>query len=65
MNSGLSGKDTDAGKKLKAEKKRMAEDEMVGWHHQFNEHEFGDILGDGRDTEAWYAVIHVAANSGI
>ena len=48
MNSGLSGKDTDAGKKLKAEKKRMAEDEMVGWHHQFNEHEFGDILGDGK-----------------
>ena len=19
----------------------MTEDEMVGWHHQFNEHEFG------------------------
>ena len=28
----------------------MTEDEMVGWHHQFNGHEFGQTLevGDGR-----------------
>ena len=25
----------------------MAEGEMVGWHHQFNGHEFEQILGDG------------------
>ena len=25
----------------------MAEDEMVGWHHQLNGHEFGQTLGDG------------------
>ena len=24
----------------------MAEDEMVGWHHQLNGHEFEEILGD-------------------
>ena len=24
----------------------MAEGEMVGWHHQFNGHEFEQILGD-------------------
>ena len=24
----------------------MAEDEMVRWHHQFNRHEFEQILGD-------------------
>ena len=24
----------------------MTEDEMVGWHHQFNGHEFEQILGD-------------------
>ena len=24
----------------------MAEDEMVGWHHQLNEHEFEQTLGD-------------------
>ena len=25
----------------------MTEDEMVGWHHQFNGHELGPTLGDG------------------
>ena len=25
----------------------MSEDEMVGWHHQLNEHEFEQVLGDG------------------
>ena len=24
----------------------MTEDEMVGWHHQLNEHEFEQTLGD-------------------
>ena len=24
----------------------MAEDEMVGWHHQFNGHEFEQALGE-------------------
>ena len=25
----------------------MTDDEMVGWHHQFNGHEFEKALGDG------------------
>ena len=25
----------------------MTEDEMVGWHHQLNGHEFEEALGDG------------------
>ena len=25
----------------------MTEDEMVGWHQQFNGHEFEQALGDG------------------
>ena len=25
----------------------MTEDEMVGWHHQLNAHEFDQILGNG------------------
>ena len=25
----------------------MTEDEMVGWHHQLDAHEFGQALGDG------------------
>ena len=26
----------------------MTEDEMVGWHHRLNEHEFKQALGDRR-----------------
>ena len=44
-NSGLIGKDPDAGKD-KRQKKRAAEDEMVGWRHQPNGHEFEQTLGD-------------------
>ena len=35
----LTGKDPDAGKYWRQEEKGMTEDEMVGWHHQFNGHE--------------------------
>ena len=38
--SWLIGKDLDAGKGWKWEEKRVAEDKMVGWHHQLNGHEF-------------------------
>ena len=30
------------------EEKERTEDEMVGWHHQFNGHEFEQALGDGK-----------------
>ena len=33
-------KDPDAGKDWRWEKKRMTEDEMIGWHHWLNGHEF-------------------------
>ena len=33
-------KDSDAGKDWRQEEKGMTEDEMVGWHHQLNGHEF-------------------------
>ena len=33
-------KDPDAGKDWRQEEKGMAEDEMVGWHHQLDGHEF-------------------------
>ena len=42
----LIGKDPDAGKDWRQEEKGMTEDEMVGWHHWFNGHEFGQTLGD-------------------
>ena len=36
----LIGKDPDAGKDWRQEEKGMTEDEMVGWHHWLNVHEF-------------------------
>ena len=29
----------------------MTDDEMVGWHHQFNGHELEQTLGDGEAQE--------------
>ena len=43
----LTGKDPDAGKDWRQEEKGMTEDEMVGWHHQLNGHEFEQVPGDG------------------
>ena len=40
------GKDPDAGKDWRKEEKGMTEDEMVGWHHSLNGHEFGQAPGD-------------------
>ena len=34
-------KDPDAGKDWRQEQKGVTEDEMVGWHHRLNGHEFG------------------------
>ena len=42
----LIGKDPDAGKDWRHEKKGMTEDEIVGWHHWFNEQEFEQTPGD-------------------
>ena len=45
----LVGKDPDAGKDWRQEKKGTIEDEMVGWHHRLNGHEFEQIPGDGEE----------------
>ena len=42
---------TDAGKDWRQKEKELAEDEMVGWHHWFNGHEFQQILGEKWRTE--------------
>ena len=44
--SWLSGKDPDAGKDWGQEEKRATEDEMVGWYHWLNGHEFEQTSGD-------------------
>ena len=43
----LIGKDPDAGKGWRQEEKGMTEDEMVGWHHRLNGHEFEQAPGVG------------------
>ena len=43
----LIGKDPDAGKDLRWEKKGTTEDEMVWWCHQLDGHEFKQVLGVG------------------
>ena len=47
-------KDPDAGKDWKREEKGMTEDEMVGWHHRLNGHEFvrAPGVGDGQGSLA-------------
>ena len=45
--SWLIGKDLDAGKDWRQEEKGMTEDEMVGCHHQLDEHEFEQAPGVG------------------
>ena len=40
-------KDSDAGKDWRQEEKGTTEDEMLGWHHRLNGHEFEWALGVG------------------
>ena len=48
--SWLIGKDSDAGRDWEQEEKGMTEDEMAGWHHRLDGHEFGWTpgVGDGQ-----------------
>ena len=47
VKSWLFRKDPDAEKDWRQEEKGPTEDEMVGWHHQLNGHEFKQALGVG------------------
>ena len=44
--SRLIGEDPDAGKDWRQEEKGTTEDEMIGWHHWLNGHEFEQTPGD-------------------
>ena len=48
----LIAKDPDAGKGWRQEEKGTTEDEMVGWYHQFDRHEFEQApgVGDGQGS---------------
>ena len=41
----------------------MTEDEMVGWCHRLDEHEFEQALGVNDGREARHAAVHVVTES--
>ena len=56
------GKDPNAGKDWRWEEKGMTEDEMVGWHHWLDGHEFEQAPGVGV-REAWCTAVHSVTKS--
>ena len=52
------GKDPDAGKHWRREEKRTTEDEMVGWHHQLDGHEFEQAPGVGDGQGSLVCAVH-------
>ena len=53
----LTGKDTDAGKDWRQEEKGTTEDDIVGWHHWLDRHEFEEApgVGDGQGSLVYYS----------
>ena len=41
----------------------MTEDNMVGWHHRLNGHEFEQLQKMVKDREAWRAAVHWVTKS--
>ena len=52
-------KDPDAGKDWGQEEKGMTEDEMVGWHHQLNGHEYEQPMGSQRVGHDWATELNI------
>ena len=48
--------------KIEGRRKR-GRDEIVGWHHQLNGHEFEQTLEIVKDREAWCAAVHRVAKT--
>ena len=63
VKSRLIGKDPDAGNDWGQEDKGMTEDEIVGWYHWLDGHEFEQALGVVMNTGAWCAAVHGVTKS--
>ena len=59
----LTGKDPVAGKDWRQEEKGTTEDEMVGWHHWLDGHEFEQSPGFGEGQGSLVTVVHGVAKS--
>ena len=55
--------DPYVGKDWEWEEKGMAEDEMVGWHHWLDGHEFEQAPGIDDGQRAWHASVHEVSKS--
>ena len=56
-------KDAGPGKDWRQEEKGTTEDEIVGWHHWLDGHEFEQALGDGEGQESLMCCIHGVTKS--
>ena len=52
MKNRFMGKNPDAGKDWGQEKNGATENEVVGWHHWLDGHEFEQTPGDGKGQES-------------
>ena len=52
VKSQLIGKDPNTGKEWGQEEKGVTADEMIGWDHRLNGHEFKHTVGDGEGQES-------------
>ena len=59
----LIGKDPDARKDWRWEEKGTTEDEMIGWYHWLDGHEFEQASGVGDGQEAWSVAVHGVTKS--
>ena len=58
-----SGKDFDAGRDWRQEKKGRTEDETAGWHHRLDEQSLSELWELVMDREAWSAAINGVTKS--
>ena len=49
--------------KFEGRRRRGRQDEMRGWHHWFDGHEFEQAPGVVMDREAWHAAVHWVTKS--
>ena len=49
--------------KILYRKNILYRDEMAGWHHQLDAHEFEQVLGVGDGRGTWRAAVHGVAKS--